>query len=260
MSSVFPLELVDIVLDFLHDDRRVLGRISLVSSTWAISARHHLFYRLEIKNLSELYDFILKDGRLHLTPYVQILAIRPSRTESMTSFPLDKFVSLIGGFPNLQQLDMPSVRIRHTPIVHSHIPTLKTLHMSYNWIGNQEIVGDVKEAHSLWRVLSLFPRVENLHLCLTKSILDNNPPESPSYFTPRSSVDNLILDDRISGSITRLLQATIDLPNVRTLSVVSPFQIYIPPLAQFLRLVPQVRDLTIHLPAKGSPDNPEPGD
>lgn len=121
-------------------------------------------------------------------------------------------------------------------------------------------MGEARELNSLWRVLSLFSHVDDLHLHSTKSILLHNPSEPPIDFTSKCSVDALTVDDRISGVITRLLVPTIDLLNVQTLSVVAPLQLYMPSLAQFLNMVPRVRDLTIHLPAKGSPDNPEPGE
>lgn len=43
-------ELVDCILDFLHDDRKSLLSSSLVSRTWVPATRHHLFERVAINN------------------------------------------------------------------------------------------------------------------------------------------------------------------------------------------------------------------
>ena len=259
MSSIFPHEIFDLVLDCLHDDKRALGRIALVAPSWAKTARQHMFRRLEVKNLSEIYDFILKEGRYHLCPIPQVLVMRVSKTdpEPTSSFPLEHFATLLKELPNLHQLDMPSTRLEYGVIEQSHFRQLKSLQISYNWVGNSEIIGEDDEVHSLSRVLSLFSRVESLQLHSRKSLLLQNPPEPPSNnLTPKCSVETLVLDDRVSGSLTKLVISTVDLINVRTLSVVAPVQLSMPPLAQFLQLVPQARDLTIHLPAKGSPDEP----
>ena len=43
-----PPELIDIIIDHLHSDRRALAACSLVCKTWRLSARHHLFARLAL--------------------------------------------------------------------------------------------------------------------------------------------------------------------------------------------------------------------
>ena len=43
-----PPELIDIIIDHLHSDRRALVSCSLVCKTWRLSARHHLFARLAL--------------------------------------------------------------------------------------------------------------------------------------------------------------------------------------------------------------------
>ncbi|KAJ7578272.1 hypothetical protein C8J56DRAFT_717992, partial [Mycena floridula] len=42
-ASMFPQELVDIVIDFAHRDRRVLSACALTCRRWVPSSRLHLF-------------------------------------------------------------------------------------------------------------------------------------------------------------------------------------------------------------------------
>ncbi|KAJ3865898.1 hypothetical protein EV359DRAFT_14611, partial [Lentinula novae-zelandiae] len=41
--TVIPVELVEIIIDFLFDDSKTLGTCSLVCSAWVARTRHLLF-------------------------------------------------------------------------------------------------------------------------------------------------------------------------------------------------------------------------
>ena len=49
-----PSEIVDYIIDFLHDDRNALKRCCLVSESWIPRARRHLFNEIELDEFSSL--------------------------------------------------------------------------------------------------------------------------------------------------------------------------------------------------------------
>lgn len=50
--SDIPLEVLDIILDFLHNDAASLRAASLVSRGWVHESRHHLFNKITLKDVS----------------------------------------------------------------------------------------------------------------------------------------------------------------------------------------------------------------
>ncbi|KAI0826231.1 hypothetical protein BC629DRAFT_60912 [Irpex lacteus] len=46
--SMFPTELIDIIVDHLHDDWLALLQCALVCRTWTVSSRYHLFRKIKI--------------------------------------------------------------------------------------------------------------------------------------------------------------------------------------------------------------------
>ncbi|KAJ7248466.1 hypothetical protein C8J57DRAFT_1522434 [Mycena rebaudengoi] len=61
----FPQELIDLVLDFTHDDKPTLMACSLVSRTWTTSSRYHMFYRtrvtVEDHRISAFYSLFVSE-------------------------------------------------------------------------------------------------------------------------------------------------------------------------------------------------------
>ncbi|KAI0075864.1 hypothetical protein K474DRAFT_1599105, partial [Panus rudis PR-1116 ss-1] len=70
----FSQELVDICIDYLHDDQRALRTCSLVCRSWLASARHHLLESVVIKGITQkrglntFMDFLDKEpyARTHI--------------------------------------------------------------------------------------------------------------------------------------------------------------------------------------------------
>ncbi|TCD66774.1 hypothetical protein EIP91_000965 [Steccherinum ochraceum] len=74
-----PLELVDIILDYLHDDKPTLAACSLVSRDWRPSTRYHLFQALHIGGDAIVggYDNFLRflDASPSIRPYIRSLHV-----------------------------------------------------------------------------------------------------------------------------------------------------------------------------------------
>lgn len=66
MQPKIPGELIDMVIDHLHDDRRSLAACSLVSKALLDAARYHLFYRINIDSdystlgFHDFFNFLLQ--------------------------------------------------------------------------------------------------------------------------------------------------------------------------------------------------------
>ena len=65
-----PPELIDIIIDHLHSDRRALVSCSLVCKTWRLSARHHLFARLALNLEDAKNPEFLRSG-LDIIPFAR---------------------------------------------------------------------------------------------------------------------------------------------------------------------------------------------
>ncbi|KAI0783229.1 hypothetical protein C8Q75DRAFT_471356 [Abortiporus biennis] len=59
-QSIVPLELRDMIIDHLHEDKESLHSCALVHSSWLDSSRHHLFYdfKLKIQSGPPLHSFL----------------------------------------------------------------------------------------------------------------------------------------------------------------------------------------------------------
>lgn len=55
-----PIEIVEVIIDYLHNDKEALKACSLVSRRWVFSARYHLVYPIKLhhKNISDFLDLL----------------------------------------------------------------------------------------------------------------------------------------------------------------------------------------------------------
>jgi hypothetical protein len=107
-----PQELLDYIIDFLHDDYSALTCCSSVSRQWHTSTRYHLFSSIKLCGRQKFADFI---------GYV--------RTPQL-AFPSLRELQLIGQYPNLRQLvDIKALsailgalpHLTHLSLAHLHL-------------------------------------------------------------------------------------------------------------------------------------------
>jgi hypothetical protein len=96
-----PPELIDAILDHLHDDKRALSACSLVHTTWTHTARYHLFadVRIDVGRMNGLR--LLQPGSAAI-PYIRHLRImvnvgRPFWNETLPS---------LAGFERIQSVSI----------------------------------------------------------------------------------------------------------------------------------------------------------
>ena len=70
-----PIEIVEVIIDHLHNDKEALKACSLVSRRWVFSARYHLVYPIKLhhKNISDFLD-LLQSPCLKIAPSIRDLS------------------------------------------------------------------------------------------------------------------------------------------------------------------------------------------
>ena len=111
-QSTLPHDLIDYTIDFLHSDRPALLSCTLVSYTWLLSSRYHLFtvIRIPARQIESLLHFARKRTLgYHYTRRIRIdgeWANDKSKRVAITPSSIDEISSI---FPNIEDLHMDSV-------------------------------------------------------------------------------------------------------------------------------------------------------
>jgi hypothetical protein len=74
--ALFPLETIDMIIDYLHDDKLSLAACSLGCRQWLPSTRFHMFceFKLAVDNFIQVLD-VLEHPLSTITPVIQCLVI-----------------------------------------------------------------------------------------------------------------------------------------------------------------------------------------
>lgn len=143
MSFPFPQELIDTIIDFLHDDKPSLYACSLVCRDWLETSRIHKFSSLTVHNQNHLDEWLVATPYLRkilLAGYSHSIPFDPSKCiylpklrfasanmlEQSSVFPVQNleelrlsrckfenaqhFLDFICSFPRLNSLDISQVR------------------------------------------------------------------------------------------------------------------------------------------------------
>ncbi|KAF7975691.1 hypothetical protein HWV62_8805 [Athelia sp. TMB] len=93
--AIFAQELVDMIVDFLYDDRATLAACGLTCRSWLPAARFHLFYRVEVspftfQSLCEVFE-----RWPHLAVHVQSLSVGDRALSDQKTPPADEMVAQV---------------------------------------------------------------------------------------------------------------------------------------------------------------------
>ncbi len=115
LTDLLPQELLDHIIDYLHNDKRSLSRTCLVAKTWLYPSSYHLFSTVVIHLKRHLYDttnkilrFIdLLEYSTRVSPYVRDLRIS-CRDTSPTNvfFDLSHLSRILAPLTKLQYLSL----------------------------------------------------------------------------------------------------------------------------------------------------------
>jgi len=117
-----PHEVVDLIIDFLHNDRHTLATCAIVCRSWLPSSRYHLFSRVDL-SLSDIEHFakLFKRPKSTFPSYIQSLSLAGNASSAQQRAP---YV----GWTYLEGLDaVDSLYLRHIerealqPLAHSKL-------------------------------------------------------------------------------------------------------------------------------------------
>jgi len=120
---LLPPGIIDIVVDYLFEDKKSLGACALVCHQWLPSARYHLFSYIQIHNLTPdgetcqrwFKDFAQFLKMSTINPYIQNLHILslPDREgcHLRSICDINDVLGLVDLLPNLSSLDMQEFRL-----------------------------------------------------------------------------------------------------------------------------------------------------
>lgn len=152
-------EIWDIILDYLHDDKKSLSKCGLVTRGWLPTCRYHLFFELVLRLHDKTVDIkaIFRSAQdCGILPYVQKLAIRSGGRGLWSEEPIPH----LPFFPCVREMTI------------SHLDWTYILPKSEKWIVAQManvavfriVECEVRELNRVSRVISTIPVLP--HLCI----------------------------------------------------------------------------------------------
>ncbi|KAJ7664687.1 hypothetical protein B0H17DRAFT_299047 [Mycena rosella] len=130
---MFPPELVDLLLDFVHSDSTTLSACTLVCRYWLPSARFHLLSQLALDSAS-VESFLDDLDDIDTGSLGNVTSLRIEGLDLSTAP-----VALPHAFPNLQSLCLEAFEANSFFVIAtwiSGIPSLRSLKLSGDWDGD----------------------------------------------------------------------------------------------------------------------------
>ena len=204
MTPSLPPEILDLIVDHLHDERTTLDACCRASKSWIPRARRHLFFSIEFSSKS-LIGLWIKDfpdpstSPAHYTRVLSFLGSAPLASAHTLAHPrVRDFRHII----DLQLCGIWGIREISLIPLHGLFPTLKSLSVSLSRISPSEIA----------TLICSFPLLKDLELC---HLLTNNTIATHKWSAP-STFPELTGTLRLSESIPLIpvaFRLMLDLPN-----------------------------------------------
>ncbi|KAM5540157.1 hypothetical protein V8D89_006297 [Ganoderma adspersum] len=185
---LFPQEITDMIIDFLHDDVESLLACALVSRSWLPASRFHLFGSCTIKGATE---FQTAFRTITMTPdvgsYVRALTIV---NQGMRGLTLGTFETLLSGLPDLRSLTIQRVRFKNntTGMDRKNASFLQNTRPTASFALEElkllECNVTKADYSLLLRVLGLFSSIQTLFLTSTRTArwLQSDPEDGIVYW------------------------------------------------------------------------------
>ncbi|KAJ7452386.1 hypothetical protein B0H11DRAFT_288820 [Mycena galericulata] len=142
---MFPPEIVDLILDFLHTECTTLAACSLVCREWLPSARFHLFSQIDLdcNNIGSFFDDLDVVGTPSSSRFLKFAATGLGNVTSLRIDGLnlsDAPGALPQAFPNLESLSLKAFEADSFSVVATWLlalPSLRSLTLSGDWDGDK---------------------------------------------------------------------------------------------------------------------------
>ncbi|CAL1715677.1 unnamed protein product [Somion occarium] len=169
-----PQELIDLIIDFLHDDRLTLARCMLVCHRWLDRSRLHLFRdayvtvpasepfameqqepEFKAHNLEAFIAFLERDASMSLRLAVHYLLIRGLYPRSNCILPLQRVSAVLNLLPRLRSLSLLGVRLSSDVSFRNSLSTLSTFH-SLDRLSMSDVTASPRGSTNKRPILDLF--------------------------------------------------------------------------------------------------------
>ena len=198
MSSHFPQEILDLIVDFLHDEPGALKACCLVSKSWVHRTREHLFAHVEFtwtRNF-KLWQKTFPDPSDSPARYTRSLSIRNFEVVTLVDTGVGDWIRTFSGVVRLHvNIEYNSDRKVSLVPLHGLSPTLKSLHL---------VCESSTSSSEVFGLVCSFPLLEDLAL----DSLDDNS-EFDEWDVPSTS-------PRLTGCLSLMVVSEIG-PIVRRL-------------------------------------------
>ena len=159
-----PPELVDRVIDYLHDDAKTLIACSLTAREWVPSTRLHLFKRLDLLSTHQVAKFTELDGFApDLLYYCRELSVGANdRLEDPCPWNTNETPPIVISDRIERLTSLRTLHFRGFPSGVKGI-TAPFLGISEKITAITITNSSLKSCHDLWKILRLFPNLERVH-------------------------------------------------------------------------------------------------
>jgi len=203
-------ELLDHIIDLLHDARHALGNCSLVSKSWIPRARKHLFadIRFDTTEKLQLWTKVFTNPSTSPAHYAKTLSI--DCPHLVTAVDAEEG-GWIRAFSQIEQLEVGRNAVpRNTPVIpllpfHGLSPVVKTLRIDFTLLSSSKV----------FDLIFSFPLLEDLTaVTYNTRLADNgNGPDDPSTTAQPSSSPTFTGSLTLRrGGMERLVNRLLSLP------------------------------------------------
>jgi len=204
MSPPLPSEILDLIVDFLHNERDALKACCLVSKSWIHRTRRHLFVHVELtwKSRIKVWKEMFPDPFSSPARHTRCLSIRVSQVVIPVDTGLGGWIRTFSGVVRLH-VDLCGLggdrKISFVPL-HGLSPTLKSLRLA---------CGSSTPSSEIFGLVCSFPLLEDLALVSLGGNCEIDEWDIPST-SPKFTGS---LDLRMVGGIGPVVHRLSELPS-----------------------------------------------
>ena len=200
-SPFLPPEILDLIVDHLHDERTALEACCLVSRPWVHRARRHLFFRIDFSPASPIESWIkaFPDPSSSPAHYARVLTLHGSPVVATAG---TSALAWVRALCHIVELGIFSVVWDDSPFsliqLHGLFPALKSFSLSRSYIPPPELLD----------IICSFPLLKDLGVYL-RPTLDTT---TAWGWSPPSTLPELTGTLRLNGKVRFVVRGLLGLP------------------------------------------------
>ncbi|KAH8085984.1 hypothetical protein BXZ70DRAFT_555659 [Cristinia sonorae] len=164
LPSRIPQELVDSIISYFHNNPDGLRNLAVVSRSWLVSARHHIFCSTNINPAHVDSLFKMSDA---VRPFVERLKVEQpagalDRPEAHGALSVGRLVEAVALFPRLKSLLLATAELSSAALVPAAVPASLPTKLELLEISSFRIAGD--SFTPVIQLIGLFDTITTLRL------------------------------------------------------------------------------------------------